>query len=195
MEINGKKVIVIGGASGMGRASAELLHARGATRRNFRPRRLGRQRGRGRHRRRLLSGRRDRLRRHRGDPEDRRREARWPARHRDHGRWWHRQAHHIENRPARSRVLPVDHRSQPDRHLQHQPAGGAPDEPERAGGRRARRHHQHRLDRGVRRPDRSGRLHRRQSRHRRHVPDHGARPRARWASACWRSRRACSPPG
>ena len=31
MEINGKKVIVIGGASGMGRASAELLHARGAT--------------------------------------------------------------------------------------------------------------------------------------------------------------------
>ena len=31
MEINGKKVIVIGGASGMGRASAELLHARGAS--------------------------------------------------------------------------------------------------------------------------------------------------------------------
>jgi NAD(P)-dependent dehydrogenase (short-subunit alcohol dehydrogenase family) len=31
MEISGKKVIVIGGASGMGRASAELLHARGAT--------------------------------------------------------------------------------------------------------------------------------------------------------------------
>ena len=31
MEINGKKVIVIGGASGMGRASAELLHAHGAS--------------------------------------------------------------------------------------------------------------------------------------------------------------------
>src|SRR3984885_6619591 len=31
MEINGKKVIVIGGASGMGRASAELLAARGAS--------------------------------------------------------------------------------------------------------------------------------------------------------------------
>lgn len=30
MEISGKKVVVIGGASGMGRASAELLHARGA---------------------------------------------------------------------------------------------------------------------------------------------------------------------
>jgi NAD(P)-dependent dehydrogenase (short-subunit alcohol dehydrogenase family) len=30
MEINGKKVVVIGGASGMGRASAELLHERGA---------------------------------------------------------------------------------------------------------------------------------------------------------------------
>ena len=30
MEINGKKVVVIGGASGMGRASAELLAARGA---------------------------------------------------------------------------------------------------------------------------------------------------------------------
>ena len=31
MEINGKKVIVIGGASGMGRASAELLAAKGAS--------------------------------------------------------------------------------------------------------------------------------------------------------------------
>jgi NAD(P)-dependent dehydrogenase (short-subunit alcohol dehydrogenase family) len=31
MEINGKKVVVIGGASGMGRASAELLHAHGAS--------------------------------------------------------------------------------------------------------------------------------------------------------------------
>jgi NAD(P)-dependent dehydrogenase (short-subunit alcohol dehydrogenase family) len=30
MEIKGKKVVVIGGASGMGRASAELLHERGA---------------------------------------------------------------------------------------------------------------------------------------------------------------------
>jgi NAD(P)-dependent dehydrogenase (short-subunit alcohol dehydrogenase family) len=30
MEINGKKVVVIGGASGMGRATAELLHERGA---------------------------------------------------------------------------------------------------------------------------------------------------------------------
>lgn len=30
MEIKGKKVVVIGGASGMGRASAELLHDRGA---------------------------------------------------------------------------------------------------------------------------------------------------------------------
>ena len=43
--------------------------------------------------------------------------------------------------------------------------------------RGARRHHQHRVDRGVRGPDRAGRLHRRQSRHRRHVPDHGTRPR------------------
>ena len=30
MEISGKKVVVIGGASGMGRASAELLAERGA---------------------------------------------------------------------------------------------------------------------------------------------------------------------
>ena len=30
MEISGKKVVVVGGASGMGRASAELLAARGA---------------------------------------------------------------------------------------------------------------------------------------------------------------------
>ncbi|KAA8946750.1 SDR family NAD(P)-dependent oxidoreductase, partial [Mycobacterium sp.] len=31
MQINGKKVIVVGGASGMGRASAELLAERGAS--------------------------------------------------------------------------------------------------------------------------------------------------------------------
>src|ERR1700735_389117 len=31
MDINGKKVVVIGGASGMGRASAELLHSHGAS--------------------------------------------------------------------------------------------------------------------------------------------------------------------
>jgi NAD(P)-dependent dehydrogenase (short-subunit alcohol dehydrogenase family) len=30
MEISGKKAIIVGGASGMGRASAELLAARGA---------------------------------------------------------------------------------------------------------------------------------------------------------------------
>ncbi|WP_155727435.1 SDR family NAD(P)-dependent oxidoreductase, partial [Mycobacterium avium] len=30
MEINGKKAVVVGGASGMGRASAELFAARGA---------------------------------------------------------------------------------------------------------------------------------------------------------------------
>ena len=45
---------------------------------------------------------------------------------------------------------------------------------ERARRRRARRHHQHRVDRGLRGPDRAGRLHRRQGGHRRHVPDHGA---------------------
>jgi NAD(P)-dependent dehydrogenase (short-subunit alcohol dehydrogenase family) len=31
MEISGKKAIIVGGASGMGRASAELLAARGAS--------------------------------------------------------------------------------------------------------------------------------------------------------------------
>ena len=45
---------------------------------------------------------------------------------------------------------------------------------QRAGGRRARRHHQHRVHRGLRGPDRAGRLHRGQGRYRRHVPDHGA---------------------
>ena len=37
MEINGKKVVVIGGASGMGRATAELLAERGAAGRGARP--------------------------------------------------------------------------------------------------------------------------------------------------------------
>ena len=31
MEIDGKKAVVVGGASGMARASAELLHAKGAS--------------------------------------------------------------------------------------------------------------------------------------------------------------------
>ena len=67
MEINGKKVVVIGGASGMGRASAELLHERGAD-----VAILDREGSDGKEvadgdRRHLLPGRRHRLRRHRGD--------------------------------------------------------------------------------------------------------------------------------
>ena len=65
-------------------------------------------------------------------------------------------------------------------------------EPEDEGG--ARRHHQHGVHRGVRRADRPGRLHRVQGRDRRHVPDDGP-DLAASASACWRSRRVCSPPG
>ena len=44
----------------------------------------------------------------------------------------------------------------------------------RRGGRRARRHHQHRLHRRIRGPDRPDRLYRLQGRDRRHVPDDGA---------------------
>ena len=45
--------------------------------------------------------------------------------------------------------------------------------PERAGRRRARRDDQHGLDRRLRGPDRPGGLHRRQGRHRRHGAHHG----------------------
>ena len=48
--------------------------------------------------------------------------------------------------------------------------------------RRTRRVDQHGVDRRVRGPDRPGRLHRSQGRHRRHVPHHGPRPRQHSAS-------------
>ena len=61
MEINGKKVVVIGGASGMGRATAELLAERGADVAVFdREGSDGKTVAEG-HRRRVLSGRRHRL--------------------------------------------------------------------------------------------------------------------------------------
>ena len=125
MEINGKKVIVIGGASGMGRASAELLHARGASVAIF-----DREGSDGKE---VAAG-------IGGDfyPVDvtdfaGTEETLKTAVDKLGG--LHvtvttagggiAQADHVEDGPARPRVLPVDHRSQPRRHLQHQPAGGA----------------------------------------------------------------------
>ncbi len=66
MEIKGKKAVIVGGASGMARASAELLVRAGRSRRHPRPAQLGRRRGRRRARRHVPPVRRHRRRRHRG---------------------------------------------------------------------------------------------------------------------------------
>ena len=67
---------------------------------------------------------------------------------------------------------------QPDRHLQLHPPRRRPHGEERAQrGGRARRDRQHRLGGGLRRPDRAGRLLRLQGRHRGHDAAHRARPR------------------
>ena len=62
-------------------------------------------------------------------------------------------------------------------HVQPQPPAGLAHAQERARRRRARRDDQHRVDRRLRGPDRPGRLHRGQGRHRRHDADDGPRPR------------------
>ena len=85
MEINGKKVVVIGGASGMGRASAELLAERGAEVAVLDREGSDGQGGSRRPQwwaRRVLSGRRHRLQGNRGDVADRGRQAGRPACHR-----------------------------------------------------------------------------------------------------------------
>ena len=177
MEINGKKVVVIGGASGMGRASAELLHERGADVAILdREGSDGKDGGRGR-RRHVLPGRRHRLRRHRGDAAGGGRQARRLARHHHHRRRRHRQADADQDRSARPRVLPIRDRPQP-RSPPSTSAGWRPRTWPRTSPKttETRCHHQHRFDRGLRGPDRAGRLHRRQGGDRRHVPDDGPRP-------------------
>ena len=84
----------------------------------------------------------------------------------------------VEGRADAAGDVPAGHRPQPDRDVQHRAPRGVVDEHQRAQRRRrARRDHQHRVDRRVRGSDRPGRLHRGQGRHRRHVADDGARPR------------------
>ena len=79
---------------------------------------------------------------------------------------------------ARPRVVPSGRRPQPGRHVQPQPAAGRGDGEERAQRRRrARRDHQHRVDRRVRGPDRPDRLHGVEGRRGRDVADDGPRPR------------------
>ena len=94
-----------------------------------------------------------------------------------HRRRRHRHAHADQGGPAPARGLPRSHRPEPDRSFNISRLAASHMSKQRARGRRARRDHQHRVDRRVRGPDRPGGLHRGQGRHRGHVPDDGARPR------------------
>ena len=195
MEIQGKKAIIVGGASGMAKASAELLKAKGAEVAILDlPTSAGAEVAK------ELGGSFFPVNVMDDDETEAAIDGAVEALggihiSREHRRRRHRQAHAHQGGPAPARRLPPRHRAQPDLLLQRQPAGRRAHEQERARGRRARRDHQHRVDRRVRGPDRPGRLHRRQGRHRRHVPDDGPRPRLASASGRWPSRRACSPPG
>ena len=177
MEIKGKKAVVVGGASGMARASAELLHERGASVAILDlPSSAGAEVAAS------LDG------------------SFHPVDVTDAEGVELALADAVANlgglhiavntagggtatrtlskaRSASARRVPAGDRAQPDRHLQPEPAAGVPHVEQRARGRRARRHHRHRVDRRVRRPDRPGRVHRGQGRHRRDDAHDGARPR------------------
>ena len=120
MKIGGSKAIVVGGASGMARATAELLVKAGG-----KVAILDRPNSKGADVASALGGgtkfylRRDGLRRHReGDQVRGERPRRRPLR-RQHRRRRHREAHHGEGRSAPARPVPRRGRSQPDRELQH----------------------------------------------------------------------------
>jgi NAD(P)-dependent dehydrogenase (short-subunit alcohol dehydrogenase family) len=116
MEINGKKAVVIGGASGMGRASAKLLAARGAS-----VVVLDREGSGGKEVAAGLNGGGGLFYpvdvtdfgRYRGRTAGRSRRSRRPARDCDYGRRWHRQADDVEIRSPRPRILPRCGGSQP----------------------------------------------------------------------------------
>ena len=133
MEIAGKKAVVVGGASGFGKATAEALAKRGAS-----VAILDRPQSKGKEVADAVGGTFYEV-----DVTDfegtekvaatGHRRPRRPAHRRDHRGRRHRRAHHQQGRPAQPGHLPQVHRPEPHRHLQHQPAGGLADEQERAG--------------------------------------------------------------
>ena len=178
MEIAGKSAIVVGGASGMARATAETFAAKGG-----RVAILDRAQSAGADVAKLLGGalrrvRRHRLRRDREGAARRRGVARRRAFLREHRGRRRRDAYAHQGRPALARSVPQGRRPEPGRELQR----GAHRRPvhehehSRRGGR-ARGDPDDRIDRGFRGADRPSGLHRRQGRHRRHDVHDGARPR------------------
>ena len=117
----------------------------------------------------LLRMRHHRLRGHRADRRRGHRGVGRARRRRERRRWRHRQEDARQDRcGARPRVVPPGRRPQPGRHVQPQPVAGRGDGEERTERRRrARRDHQHRVDRRVRGSDRPDRLHRVEGRRRR----------------------------
>ena len=194
MNISGKKAMVVGGASGMARATAEDAGRAGCVGRHPRPADLGRRRSRPE-----LGG------------------TFHPCDVTDHEGTEIALSEAVDalgglhiavntagggiakrtlgkRRSAPARRVPRRHRAEPDRDVQPEPAAGVAHEHERARGRRARRHHQHRVDRGVRGPDRPGRVHRGQGRASRGWRSRWRATSAPSGSGSWRSRRACSAP-
>ena len=145
MEINGARVMVVGGASGMARATASGSRPEGrrSPSSTVPAPRVPRRRG---DRRLLLRVRHHRLRGHRADGRRGDRSPRRARRRRERRRWRHRQEDARQaRRGARPRVVPPGRRPQPGRHVQPQPAASRGDGEERAERRRrARRDHQHR---------------------------------------------------
>ena len=200
MKIEGSSAIVVGGASGLGEATARRLHAQGAV---VTVADVNAEKGAA-----LASelGRRvRRLRRARGGPG---------AGGRGEGRGGRGRAAHrgvlrrdrlgAEGRrlqgPPPAAAVRDDHLDQPDRDVQRAALRRRGDDRQRAArGRRTRRVRQHRLDRGLRRPGRPDRLLRLEGRRGRDdapgrarprpVRDQGQHDRPR---AC--STRRCSPP-
>ena len=175
MQIQGVKAIIIGGASGFARATAQRIADGGGS-----VAILDREESAGAEvaadaRGNVASDERARLRRDRRRDRRGRRRPRWTARRRQHRRWRQGGAHAGAWWTVRSRRLPRRDRSQPDRHVQHQPSvRSAHGRGRTERRRRARCADQHLVDRGVRGADRSGRVHRREGGHRRDDVDDGA---------------------
>ena len=178
VEIQGKKAVIVGGASGMAKATAELLRQKGAEIAILDlPTSAGAEvaKALGGH---VPRGRRAR-RRSRSRP-------RWPTPSPRSAACTSRSTPPVavtakrtltKEGPHPARRLPPHDRAEPHRHVQPQPAAGLPHVEQRARGRRARRHHRHRVHRRLRGPDRAGGLHGGQGRHRGHDADHGPRSR------------------
>ena len=181
MDLKTSTFLVTGGASGLGAASARTLHAGGANviiadlhadRGETLAKELGAKA-------RFVKYRRDDEADGKAAVDAGGQDVRWPARARSTAPASASARRRRQGRSARARDVRQGGRRQPDRHVQHDPPRrGRDGEGPAERRRRARRDRQHRLGRGIRRPDRPGRLFGLEGRRRRHDAADRARPRA-----------------